>query len=74
MAKYELKYEDDIIDVIDMYDRICDIRTDVEHMEFKYIAMDDPVSIYLRMISRGLSSALLSILDIVDVLPKEARE
>ena len=71
MAKYELKYEDDIIDAIDMSDKINDIWDKLEHMKPKYAEVDDPVSIYLNMAQRNLSLAMFCI---IEVIPEEAIE
>lgn len=69
MAVYEMKYEDDIVDAIDMHDKLSDIWTKLEHMKPKYAEKDDPVSIYLGMAQRNLSLAMSCI---VEVIPEDA--
>ena len=69
MAIYELKYEDDIIDAIDIHDKLSDIWTELEHMKPKYAEIDDTVSICLNVIQHHLSIAMNCI---VVVIPEDS--
>lgn len=65
MTIHQFKLKEDIVKALDICEQIDDLWDDLEHMKVKFAEKDDPVSIYLNMAQRNLSSAKSCLVEII---------